>query len=118
MMNVNELEIEIKKEKDALAKLEGLYEAEQDGNKQQKLEYKISRKEESIDKLTDRQQALLDKEAKDEEKEDPKDKNAEEDEDMDVCAECGSDLQLVGADENGVDIYECEKCHELYLDEV
>lgn len=116
MMNVDELEVEIKKEKEALGKLEGLYEKEEDGNKQQKLEYKISRKEETIDKLIDRQQILLDKEAKDAERDNAKDKNKEEEEDHDVCEECGSDLQLVGTDENGVDIYECVSCGELYLD--
>ena len=116
MMNVNELESEIKKEKEDLVKLEAGYEKEEDGAKSQKLEYKISRKEETIDKMVDRQQALLDREAKDEEKKDPKDKNKEE-EDKDICEECGGDLQLIGEDENGVEIFECVECHELYLNE-
>lgn len=116
MMNVDELEAEIKKEKDALVKLEVSYEAEQDEGKSQKLEYKISRKEETIDKLIERQQVLLDREAKDEEKDEPKDKDKEE-EDKDVCESCGGDLVLIGQDENGVDVYECEKCKELYVDE-
>ena len=116
MMNVEELEVEIKKEKDGLVKLEAAYEKEEDEGKSQKLEYKISRKEETIDKLIDRQQALLDREAKDEEKEKPKDKNVEE-EDKDVCEECGSDLQLIGEDENGVEIFECVSCGELYLNQ-
>ena len=113
-MNADELEVEIKKEQEALAKLEDLYEAEQDQGKLQKIEFKIFQKVETIDKLIDRQQALLDREVKDEEKEKPKDKNAEE-EDMDVCPECGSDLQLIGEDENGVEIFECISCGELYL---
>ena len=116
MMNVEEIESEIKKEKEGLVKLEAAYEKEEDGAKAQKLEYKISRKEETIDKLIDRQQALLDREIKDEDKKDPKDKNAEE-EDLDVCSECGGDLVMIDKDENGVDIYECEQCHELFLDE-
>ena len=115
MMNVEEIELEIKKEKDGLVKLEAAYEEEKDEGKSQKLEYKISRKEEMIDKLIDRQQALLDRETKDEEKKDPKDKNKEE-EDEDVCSECGGDVILIGKDENGVDVYECEQCKELYLD--
>jgi RNA polymerase-binding transcription factor DksA len=116
MMNVEELEMEIKKEKVELAALEKAYNSEEDESKYQKMEYKISRKEETIDKLTDRQQNLLDKETKDEEKEEPKDKNIEEG-DLDICESCGGDLVLVGTDDKGVDIYECERCHELYVDE-
>ena len=116
MMNVEEIEVEIKKEKEVLEKLEIRFEKEEDENKTDKLSFQISRKEEAINKLIDRQQALLDKEAKEGAKDDGKDKNVEE-EDLDVCSECGSDLQLVGTDENGVDVYECEKCGELYLDE-
>lgn len=116
MMNVDELEAEIKKEKDDILKLDAAYEKEEDAAKAQKLEYKISRKEETIDNLYSRQQTLLDREVKDEEKEKPKDKNAEE-EDTDVCESCGGDLVLIGTDENGIDIFECEKCKELYLDE-
>ena len=113
MMNVDELEQKIKEEKDALVKLEVLYEAEADEGKSQKLEYKISRKEEGIDKLEERQQVLLDREAK----EDTKDKNAEE-EDTDVCPECGGNLVYVGKDNEGItDVFECEQCKELFLDE-
>ena len=115
-MNVNELEVEIKKQKDALAKLEDSYEAEQDEGKQQKLEWRMNQKEDAVNVLIERQQKLLDKEAKDEEKDEPKDKNVEE-EDLDVCSECGGDLVLIGKDENGVDVYECEQCKELFLDE-
>lgn len=115
-MDVEELEVEIKNQKEALAKMEALYEKEEDPNKQQKYEFQISRKEDNLEKLIDRQQKLLDREAKDEEKEAPKDKNAEE-EDLDVCSECGSDLMLVGTDEDGVDIYECVSCKELFRDE-
>ena len=115
VMNVEELEAEIKTQKEALATMEAFYEKEEDENKQQKYEFQISRKEDNLEKLIDRQQKLLDREAKDEEKEDPKDKNAEE-EDLDVCSECGSDLQLIGKDENGVDVYECISCRELFLD--
>ena len=114
MMNVNELEVEIKKQKDALAKLEDSYEAEQDENKIAKLEFKMCAKEEAINKLIERQQKLLDKEAEEGAKDNGKDKNAEED--TDVCSECGGDLVLIGKDENGVDVYECEQCKELFLD--
>jgi uncharacterized protein with PIN domain len=117
MMDVNELEVEIKKGKEALAALEVLYEKEEDEGKASKLEYSISRKDESIDKLIERQQILLDREAKDAEKPEPKDKNKEE-EDKDVCPECGGDLVLVGKDDTGeTDVYECETCGELFLDE-
>ena len=114
MMNVEELEGRIKEEKVKLAILNEKLEKAEEG-KTDKLEYQVSRQDEIIDKLIERQQNLLDKEVKDEEKDNPKDKNAEE-EDLDVCEECGSDLQLIGTDENGVDIYECISCGELYLD--
>ena len=114
VMNVEELEVEIKKQKAELAVLEKTYNSEEDESKYQKLEYKISRKEETIDKLIDRQDALLDKEVKDETKDNPKDKNAEE-EDTDVCESCGGDLIYVETTDEG-DIWECEKCHELYLE--
>lgn len=114
MMNVEELEEEIKKEKKALLALEKTYEAEEDEKKCVKLEYKISRKEETIDKLIERQSTLLDKEAADSAKEDPKDKN-EEEEDADVCDSCGGDLVYVDTTDEG-DVYECEKCGGLYLD--
>jgi Zn-finger nucleic acid-binding protein len=115
MMNVDELEVEIKKGKEALISLEALYEKEEDEKKVQKLEFKMCAKEEAVNKLIERQQKLLDKEALEAEKDAGKDKN-EEEEDLDVCPECGADLVLVGKDDNGVDIYECEKCKELYLD--
>ena len=115
-MKVDELEGEIKKEKLALDSLEGLYEAEENENKQQKLEFKISAKEEKIDKLIDRQQKLLDKETEEGKKDDGKDKN-EEEEDSDVCSECGGDLVWVSQDDEGADIYECEKCGELFLED-
>ncbi|MCK4307393.1 hypothetical protein KAW50_04100 [candidate division WOR-3 bacterium] len=116
MMNVEEIEIEIKKQKDALAKLEDSYEAEQDESKQQKLEWRMNQKEDAVNVLIERQQKLLDKEAEEAEKDNGKDKNVEE-EDLDVCSECGGDLVLIGKDENGVDVYECEQCKELFLDE-
>ena len=115
-MNVDELEVEIKKGKEALAALEVLYDKEEDENKIAKLEFRMSAKEEAINNLIERQEKLLDREAKDEEKEDPKDKNAEE-EDLDVCPNCGGDLFMIGVDDNNVPVYECEKCKELYLDE-
>ena len=115
-MNVEEIEIEIKKQKDALAKLEDSYEAEQDESKQQKLEWRMNQKEDAVNVLIERQQKLLDKEAEEAEKDNGKDKNVEE-EDLDVCSECGGDLVLIGKDENGVDVYECEQCKELFLDE-
>ena len=114
-MNVEDLETRIKEEKASLVKLEQVYEKEEDESKISKLEYQISRKEESIDKLIDRQQKLIEREVEDEAKEDPKDKNAEE-EDTDVCPACGGDLIQVG-DEKGIPIFECTKCRELYLDE-
>lgn len=115
MKTVEELEVEIKKGKEALAAMEVLYNAEQDESKIRKLEFKMSGKEGSISKLIDRQQKLFDKEAEDEEREKPKDKNAEE-EDLDVCSECGGNLTQVG-DEEGTAIFECDECHELFLDE-
>ena len=115
MMNVEELEKKISEEKAKLVKMEEAYEKEEDEAKISKLEYSISRKEESIDKLIERQQVLLDREVKDEEKPEAKDKNVEE-EDTDVCESCGGDLVLIGKDEEGIDIYECEQCKELYLD--
>lgn len=120
-MNVKELEDRIKEEKARLAILEDAYEKEVEEVKYQKIEFKIARKEEVIDKLIDRQQVLLDKEQTNTEK-DGKDKDAEEKEedkeDKDVCPSCGGDLVLVGKDDTGeTDVYECEKCGEMYLDE-
>ena len=116
-MDYNEIEVKIKEEKAKLAILEEAYDKETEESKYQKIEFKIARKEEVIDKLIDRQQVLLDKEQTNAEK-DGKDKAAEEEEDLDVCPGCGGDLVLVGKDDTGVtDIYECEKCGELYLDE-
>ena len=118
-MNVDELEDKIKKEKTDLATLEESYERETDENKQTKLEYKISRKEESINRWIDRQNVLLDRESNEGSKDNGKDKNEEDDKkDEDVCEACGGDLELVGKDEkSGVDIYRCEQCEELFLDE-
>ena len=116
MMNVEELEQKIKEKKAKLVRMEEAYEKEEDEGKINKLEYSISRIEENIETLIDRQQKLLDREAEDEAKEKPKDKNAEE-EDLDVCEACGGDLVQVGEDEKGVAIFECTKCRELYLDE-
>ena len=119
-MNVKELEAKISEEKINLVKLEAAYEKEEDEAKLAKLEYRIARKDEAIVKLIDRQQVLLDREsadeAEDEAKEDPKDKDAEE-EDDDVCESCGGDLQQVDVDDEGVVIFECVRCKELYLDE-
>ena len=113
-MNVEELEGKIKEGKTALDVLEKKYETEEDEKKQAKLEFSISRKEEQINRLIDRQDALSDKENKEDE---GKDKDVDE-KDEDVCSECGGDLVLVGKDDKGeVDIYECEKCRELFLDE-
>ena len=115
-MNVTELEEKITKEKALLATLEDSYEKETDEAKQVKIEYKIARKDETINRLIDRQNVLLDKE--DAKGTDNSDKDAEEKEDGDVCEECGGDLILVGKDEKtGKDIYECELCGGLYLDE-
>jgi len=110
MMNVDELEAKIKEEKGKLAVLEDRYASEEDERKASKLEYSISRKDEVIERLVGRQQALLDREIKDGEKDNPKDKDVEE-EDI-VCLECGSDLLEV---EDGV--YFCEKCQEYYTEE-
>lgn len=115
-MNVEELEEKIKVEKAKLAVLYESYEKEEDEKKAQKLEFQVSRQDEIIDKLIERQQTLLDKETKDAVKEDPKDKNAEEEEDLDVCENCGGDLVMVGVDDNNVPVYECVKCGELFLD--
>jgi uncharacterized protein with PIN domain len=115
-MNVDELEEKINSEKALLATLEDSYEKETDEAKQVKIEYKIARKDESINHLIDRQNTLLDKE--DAKGTDDTDKEAEEKKDEDVCEECGGDLILVGTDEKtGKDIYECELCGGLYLDE-
>ena len=115
----------MKKEKTDLATLEESYERETDENKQTKLEYKISRKEESINRLVDRQNVLLDRENKEGAKDNGKDKNEEEEEeeeeerkDEDVCETCGADLEFVGKDEkSGKDIFRCVECEELYIDE-
>ena len=118
-MNVKGLEDLISTEKTLLATLEESYERETDENKQTKLEYKISRKEESINRLIDRQNVLLDREDNEGSKDNGKDKNEEEDKkDEDVCSECGGNLELVGMDEKtGVGIFRCEQCEELFLDE-
>ena len=120
-MNVEELEAKIKEEKTKLATLEESYERETDEGKQTKLEFKISRKEESINRLIDRQDVLLDKETDEGSKDSGKDKDEEEGKDKkdeDVCSECGGDLILVGKDDKGeVDIYKCEQCGELFLDD-
>ena len=116
MMNVEELEVKIKQNKAKLGKLEEAYEKEEDETKINKLQYSMSRVEENIETLIDRQQKLLEREAEDEEKGEPKDKNAEED-DIDVCESCGGDLNQVGEDPNGTAIFECVNCKELYLDE-
>ena len=110
MMNVQELEDKIKEEKAKLALLEDKYASVEDERKASKLEYSISRKDEVIERLIERQQVLLNREGEDEEKEDPKDKDAEE-EDI-VCLECGSDLLDLGEG-----IYYCENCGEYYEDE-
>lgn len=115
-MNVKEIENEITEEKKKLGKLEEAYEKEADETKIRKMERKLFNKEDTINKLIERQQTLLDKEDKEavEDKADKKDKNAEE-EDEDVCSECGGDLVFVEmTDEGG--IFECEACHELYID--
>ena len=119
MMNVDELEEKIKKEKTNLATLEEVYEKETDETKATKLEYRISRKDEEIEKLIERQNSLLDKEAKDGENDNSKDKDKEEEEEEDkyVCEECGGDLVVVSKDDKDMDILECEVCGELYLDE-
>lgn len=113
-MNVDEIEVRIREKTAKLAKLEEAYENEEDERKINKMEYSMSRLEENIESLVDRQQNLLDREAKDEEKENPKDKDADDDDE--VCLACGGDLQQIG-EENGVAILECLKCHELYLDD-
>ena len=115
-MNVEDLEGKIKEEKAKLAILEEAYEKETEEGKYQKIEYKLDRKEEQINKLMDRQQVLIDREQTNTEK-NGKDKDAEE-EDTDVCPSCGGDLMLVGKDDTGeTDVYECEKCGEMFLDE-
>ena len=115
MMNVEEIEVKIKEEKANLAKLEQNYEKEEDESKITKLEFSMMRKEEAIEKLIDRQQKLLEREERDAEKDNGKDKNAEEDED--ICPECGGNLMQVGEDSDDIAIFECEKCGELFLDE-
>lgn len=118
-MNVEELNGKIKEAKTALSELEEKYEKEENETKQTKLEFSISRKEEQLNRLIDRQDILLDREGKEGEKDNGKDKYAEEDKkDEYECPECGGDLIFVGKDDKGeVDIYQCEKCGELFLDE-
>ena len=106
-MDVNDLETKISEEKAKLVILEEAYEKEVEESKYRKIEYKIDRKEEVINNLIDRQQILLDREAENAER-NAKDANAEE-EDAEVCLECGGDLVEI---EEG--LYECEKCKELY----
>ena len=106
-MNYEELEAKIKIEKTKLATLEEMYENEPDENKQTKLEYRISRQDESLNRLIDRQDSLVDKENK-EEANNGKDKNKDDEEDDTVCPICGSDLY-----EDGDFLY-CEKCDEFF----
>ena len=103
MNSYEELEVKIKFEKTKLATLEEMYENEPNENKQTKLEYRISRQDESLNRLIERQDALLDKENKKEAKDEDK-----EVEDDTVCPICGSDLY-----EDGDFLY-CEKCEEYY----
>lgn len=113
-MNVEDLETKIKEEKQKLVVLEAAFEKEEDANKVTKLEYTISRKEDQINRYIDRQNELVDKEALN-----GSDKNTEEKEDKedkDVCPECGGDLVFVTESDEG-DIYECQLCGEMYLDE-
>ena len=110
MGKIEELEEKIAEAKAKLVKLEEAYEKEEDDSKIMKLEYAIGRKDEQISKLIDRQQNLLDREVEDEDK-------IVEEEDEGVCPECGGGLILVGKDDSGIDVYECELCHELFLDE-
>ena len=115
-LNVEELEEKIKVEKEALVKLEAKYEAEPDAAINVKTEFKISRKEDTIDRLVDRQNVLLDREAANGIED--KDKNAEEKEEGESCPECGGRLIFIGKDDKGeVDVYQCEQCEELFLDE-
>lgn len=113
-MNVKELEDKIVEEKLNLAKLDAAYEKEEDEAKLTKLEFSLVRKEEVINKLIERQQKLLEREERDAEKVNGKDKDAEEDDD--VCPACGGDLMQVSEDPDGVAIFECVRCKELYLD--
>lgn len=115
-MNADEFEVRIKEETGKLAKLEGDLEKEEDEAKSFKLDNKVTRQVEVINRLVDRQNTLLDREAEHVLKDNGKDKNAEE-EDEDVCEACGGDLNQVGEDPDGVAIFECEKCGELYLDD-
>lgn len=115
-MKVEELESKIKEEKNVLVGLEAKYEAEPDEKKQTKLEFKISRKEESIDRLIDRQNVLLDREVANTAQ--GKDKDVEEEKDKDLCPECGGHLIFVGKDnKDEVDVFQCQECGELFLDE-
>ena len=107
MTDVEDLEVKIKEAKTKLVSLEDLYEKEENEAKASKLEYRISRQDEVVDKLIDRQDALLNKEDADAQN-NGKDKNKEE-EDETVCPECGSDLY---EEDEGV-LY-CEKCGEYY----
>ena len=109
MTDVEDLEVKIKEAKAKLVSLEDLYEKEENEAKASKLEYRISRQDEVVDKLIDRQDVLLNKEDA-EVQNNGKDKNEEEEEvDDTVCPSCGSDLY---EEEDGV-LY-CEKCGEYY----
>ena len=106
-MKYEELEAKIKVEKAKLATLEEMYENEPDENKQTKLEYRISRMDEAVNRLIDRQDALVDKENK-EEANNGKDKDKDDEEDDTVCPTCGSDLYEDG------DFLFCDKCDEFF----
>lgn len=106
-MNYEEMEAKIKEEKAKLAILEDAYEKETEEVKYQKIEYTIDRKQEAINRLIDRQDALIDKENK-EEANNGKDKDKDDEEDETVCPTCGSDLY-----EDGDFLY-CEKCNEYF----
>lgn len=105
-MDYEELEARIKEEKTRLATLEEMYDHEEDENRASKLEYRISRQDEKLNRLIDRQDAIADKEEEDEQEDEPKDKNMDDDS---VCPVCGSDLY-----DEGDGIFVCEKCNEFY----
>ena len=115
-MNIKELEDKIKEEKTKLTALEESCEKEEDEMKISKLQYGISRKYEVINRLIDRQNSLLDKENNEVTKEGNGKDKEEEEEDADICSECGGDLKYVGDDGEGNDVFACEQCNELFVD--
>jgi len=103
-MSLEEVLDKIKETEEEVKELETAYEVEEDGHKAELLWRKIEKKGVELDRYITKADKL-----REEKPPEPKDE--------DVCPMCGGDLVFVGEDEDEVDVYQCEKCHEMYLDE-